>query len=101
MTGTSEKLDSWKQIAGYLDRDVKTVQRWEHHEGLPIHRHPHAGRSSVFAWKAEIDTWLQDRQQDPLFIARSGWHPPADRVLCLVLVVLVAITLAVHILRTS
>ena len=32
------RLDSWKEIAAYLGRDVRTVQRWERREGLPIHR---------------------------------------------------------------
>jgi len=36
-----ERLDSWKEIAAYLKRDVRTVRRWEHAEGLPVHRHSH------------------------------------------------------------
>jgi len=45
-------LDSWKEIATYLKRDVSTFQRWEKREGMPIHRHVHdkrgfqAGRSA-------------------------------------------------------
>ena len=39
--GMSGRLDSWKDVAAYLKRDVSTVQRWEHREGLPIHRHLH------------------------------------------------------------
>ncbi|PYT73396.1 MAG: hypothetical protein DMG42_12615 [Acidobacteria bacterium] len=34
-------LDSWKEIAAYLDREVRTVQRWEKKEGLPVHRQIH------------------------------------------------------------
>ncbi len=34
-------LDSWKKIAAYLDREVRTVQRWEKKEGLPVHRQIH------------------------------------------------------------
>ena len=34
-------LDSWKDIAGYLKRDISTVQRWEHREDMPVHRHVH------------------------------------------------------------
>jgi hypothetical protein len=30
-------LGSWKEIAAYLGRDVRTVQRWEKKEGLPVH----------------------------------------------------------------
>jgi hypothetical protein len=36
-----ERLDSWKEIAAYLGRDVTTVQRWEKREGMPVHRHLH------------------------------------------------------------
>src|SRR5882672_9394413 len=28
-------LDSWKEIAAYLEREVRTVQRWEKKEGPP------------------------------------------------------------------
>src|SRR5262249_11123685 len=54
---SSERLDSWKEIAAYLKRDVRTVHRWEHSEGLPVHRHPHQKRGSVYAFKAELDRW--------------------------------------------
>jgi DNA-binding transcriptional regulator YiaG len=33
-----ERLDSWKEIARYLNRDVRTVQRWEETDGLPVYR---------------------------------------------------------------
>ena len=36
----ADRLESWKEIAAYLRRDVRTVQRWERHERLPIHRLP-------------------------------------------------------------
>src|SRR5579859_6229786 len=56
-TASSGKLDSWKEIAAYLKRDVRTVQRWEEHEGLPVRRHIHQKTGSVYAYKAEIDSW--------------------------------------------
>ena len=34
-------LESWKQIAAYLDRSERTVRRWEASEGLPVHRREH------------------------------------------------------------
>ena len=37
-------LDSWKEIASYLERTVRTVQRWEKKDGLPVHRHQHEKR---------------------------------------------------------
>jgi hypothetical protein len=56
-----DRLDSWKEIALYLSREVRTVQRWEKREGLPIHRHIHQKASSVCAFKHEIDAWLHSR----------------------------------------
>ena len=57
-----EKLDSWKEIAVYLNRDISTVQRWEKEEGLPVHRHLHHKQATVYAYGSEIDAWLEDRQ---------------------------------------
>jgi len=51
-----ERLDSWKAIAGYLHRDERTVRRWEK-EGLPVHRHLHSKRASIYAYASEIDLW--------------------------------------------
>lgn len=51
-----EPLDSWKDIARYLKRDERTVRRWEK-EGLPVHRHLHNKRATVYAYKSEIDVW--------------------------------------------
>src|SRR3982751_1125954 len=56
-----ERLDSWKEIAAYLGRGVTTVQRWEQHEGLPVHRLPHAKKGSIFALKSELDHWRRTR----------------------------------------
>jgi hypothetical protein len=56
-----DRLDSWKEIAVYLGREVRTAQRWEKRESLPVHRHVHAKASSVWAFKHEIDAWLNTR----------------------------------------
>src|SRR5579859_6259550 len=58
---TTDRLDSWKEIALYLNRDVTTVQRWEKREGMPVHRHLHDRMGSVYASRAELDTWAQSR----------------------------------------
>src|SRR6201988_2848225 len=59
---TSEgRLDSWKEIAAYLNRDVTTVQRWEKREGMPVHRHVHDKRGSVYALTSELYAWVQSR----------------------------------------
>lgn len=55
-------LDSWKEIASYVRRDVSTVQRWEKREGMPVHRHVHDKRGSVYAYRSELDAWLQSRR---------------------------------------
>src|SRR5260370_24059529 len=58
----SERLDSWKEIASYLGRDVRTVQRWERTEGLPVSRHLHQAQHTVYAFKSKIDTWMKERR---------------------------------------
>src|SRR5712692_3306180 len=55
-------LDSWKEIATHVKRDVSTVQRWEKREGMPVHRHVHDKRGSVYAFSSELDAWLQSRK---------------------------------------
>jgi Tol biopolymer transport system component len=64
--GERGRLDSWKEIAAYLGRGVRTVQRWEREEGLPVHRLAHAERGSVFADPAELTKWWQSRQAAPV-----------------------------------
>jgi Tol biopolymer transport system component len=56
-----DRLDSWKEIALYLKRDVTTVQRWEKREGMPVHRHLHDRMGSVYASRAELDSWARSR----------------------------------------
>jgi TolB-like protein len=59
----ADRLDSWKEIAAYLRRDVRTVQRWEKKEGLPVHRHRHDKLGSIYAFRAELSEWFNSRQQ--------------------------------------
>ena len=54
-------LTSWKEIAAYLDRDVRTCVRWEKRYGLPIHRLERDSKAKVFAYKDQIDEWLVKR----------------------------------------
>ncbi len=56
-----DRLDSWKEIAAYLNRDVTTVQRWEKREGMPVHRHVHDRMGSVYASRVELDAWALGR----------------------------------------
>ena len=52
-----KQLNSWKEIATFLQKDVRTVQRWEKNEGLPVHRKPHEKLSSVYAYESELSEW--------------------------------------------
>jgi adenylate cyclase len=56
-----ERLEGWKQIAAYLKRDVRTVQRWARSEQLPVRRQLHHKLSSALASKKEIDQWMEQR----------------------------------------
>jgi serine/threonine-protein kinase len=58
----SLRLDTWKEIAAYLDRHVTTVRRWEKQEGLPVHRHLHDKLGSVYAFRGEVDEWWRGRR---------------------------------------
>ena len=60
-----DRLESWKEIAAYLNRGVRTVRRWETDEGLPVHRHVHRTLGSVYAYKSEIDAWRETRPPRP------------------------------------
>lgn len=56
-----DRLDSWKEIARYLRRGARTVQRWEREEGLPVHRLQHEKLGSVYAYRSELDAWFAGR----------------------------------------
>src|SRR5262250_2708143 len=58
----ADRLDSWKEIASYLRRDVRTVQRWEKRENLPVRRHQHDKLGSVYAFRGELADWFKTRQ---------------------------------------
>src|SRR3982750_1541428 len=62
-TSTRDRFDSWKEIANYLNTSVRTVQRWEKHERLPVHRHSHARQDTVYAFKDEIEQWRSKRDR--------------------------------------
>ena len=60
-----DRLESWKEIAVYLNRDVTTVQRWEKREGMPVHRHQHDKIGSIYAFRSELDAWTHSRNLPP------------------------------------
>jgi len=69
---TSGRLDSWKEIAAYLRRQVRTVNLWEKTEGLPVHRHLHSKRGTVYAYKSELDEWRRRRALSTANLPRAG-----------------------------
>jgi len=56
---SAELLNSWKEIAAYVGRGVRTVQRWEVELELPVRRMGGKYRTSVSALKSEIDLWIR------------------------------------------
>jgi len=108
---TSERgtrLDSWKEIAAYLHRDLRTLQRWEKTANLPIRRLNKPGMRAVFAYTADLDEWLRQQSPAPADpspgdqpIATAPAPPPAlparrgsPRVVAAALVILVALAAA-------
>jgi tetratricopeptide (TPR) repeat protein len=68
----TDHLDSWKEIASYLRREIRTVQLWEKKEGLPVHRHFHKQLGSVYALRSEIERWkLQVSQKKEIRETKS------------------------------
>lgn len=63
--GTDDRLESWKEIAVFLRRDIRTVQRWEKTEAMPVHRHVHDKLGSVYAFKSELTEWQRHRAAEP------------------------------------
>lgn len=59
LSSENKILNSWKEIAQYLSRGVRTVQRWERDLRLPVRRPYNKQRSAVIAFSADIDAWLQ------------------------------------------
>lgn len=70
LPGENERLGSWKEIADYLDRDVRTAIRWEK-KGMPVYRVPGGKRHAVFAYRSEIDRWLTSSTPQSLSAART------------------------------
>ena len=80
-------LNSWKEIATYLGRGVRTVQRWERELQLPVHRIGQGTRSPVFARPQELNFWISTsgvragRGGRPLRPVRLQQQPVQERSL--------------------
>ena len=93
------RLESWKEIAAYLGRDVTTVRRWEKREGLPVHRLHHSRLGSVYAYTAELDAWRDKRAPSAVIDAPGAAErieivPRGPRTRSVVALVVLALALA-------
>ncbi len=62
VTLASRRIETWRKIASYLGREMRTCQRWEKLEGLPIHRLLHNKGCSVYALTGELEEWRRRRE---------------------------------------
>ena len=90
-----DRLDSWKEIATYLNRSVRTLHRWEKDEGLPVHRHHHKDLGSVFAYKSELDAWISARSPGADVPDQKDQPAPAPRSRLTVALTLAAAALVI------
>jgi len=72
-----DRLDSWKEIAVYLNRSERTVRRWEDNEELPVHRLQHDKRGSVYAYTRELDAWRDSRR---VVVEATADEAPSRRI---------------------
>jgi len=77
-------LTSWKEIATYLGKGVRTVQRWEQQFGLPVRRPNERIKGIVHATTDELDAWLakewSQRPKEFAFTPRYGEFVEAVRL---------------------
>jgi tetratricopeptide (TPR) repeat protein len=60
---TPTRLNSWKEIAAFFDKDVRTLRRWEVERKMPVHRVPGGPRSGVYAYVNELERWLRSDEE--------------------------------------
>jgi hypothetical protein len=79
LSAQPRRLDSWKAIAEYLGRNVRTAMRWAEARGMPVHRVPGGKRGSVFAFAEEIDGWLANHNHPSLEPSIEYVQPGQDQ----------------------
>jgi len=92
-----EQLWSWKEIAAYLQKDIRTVQRWERLRGLPVHRLPGGHRRAIYSLKSELDKWARDTPG--LFESRPRFLNRWPILGLVILVVLTFVTVLIFLLE--
>ena len=65
-------LSSWKEIASYVGRSIRTVQRWERELGLPVHRPTGKSDGVVIALPSELDAWVLAMPTQSHFLNGDG-----------------------------
>src|ERR1700682_2429711 len=71
LSTVTDMLQSWKEIAAFLERDERTAMRWAKEQGMPVRRVPGAKRSRVSASRAEISCWLSQHLESPPIVAAA------------------------------
>ena len=66
-----EMLSGWKDIANYMGKGVRTVQRYEHDLGLPVRRLSGRPVGAVIATKSDLDSWVRSSATAQESINRS------------------------------
>jgi len=74
-----ERLDSWKEVASFFRREVRTVQLWEKSEGLPVRRQHHKKLCTVYAYRRELEAWWVARSNLHIVPPRSAAETGRDR----------------------
>ena len=73
-----QMLNGWKEIAGHIERSVRTAQRWEAHMGLPVHRPAQKESGVVMAFGDELDRWICRTTPDAVHQPANLAHDPED-----------------------
>jgi hypothetical protein len=77
---SQQVLNSWKEISSYLNRGVRTVQRWEHQFGLPVRHLGKGKRGPVYAFVTELNFWIATSgvltiKPQPISVERQPGNP--------------------------
>lgn len=80
MPQQNDRLGSWKEISAHLDLSVRTVQRLEKAQGLPVHRLPGMSRGTVFAFRSELDEWWRRKGTPQEPDSTPGLAPPRSSI---------------------
>jgi hypothetical protein len=71
-----DRLESWKQIAAFIERDERTAMRWAKELGMPVQRISASKRSRIYASRNEIEAWLSSQRTQAKPVAPVDIQPP-------------------------